>query len=149
MIRKAKVADVRVIHRLVNEFARRQEMLPRSLNELYEDIRDLFVFEEANDIKGVCAVHVLWEDLAEIKSLAVSGGYQRKGVGKALVSRCLKEAKSLGVKKVFALTYQPEFFHKLGFRDIDKSALPQKIWGDCLHCPRFPECDESAVLIEF
>lgn len=149
MIRKAVAGDIKVIHRLVNEFARRQEMLPRSLNELYENIRDFFVYEEDGAIKGVCAVHVLWEDLAEIKSLAVRTEFQRKGVGRALVKRCLKEVKRLGIRRVFALTYQPEFFRKLGFKDIDKSALPQKIWGDCIHCPRFPECDEFALIIEF
>lgn len=148
MIRRAKVADVKAIHKLVNEYARRQEMLPRSLNELYENIRDFFVYEEGSEVGGACAIHILWEDLAEIKSLAVAKKLQNKGVGRALVMRCLKEAKSLGVKRVFALTYRPEFFHKLGFIDIDKSALPQKIWGDCLRCPKFPECDEYAVIIK-
>ncbi len=147
-IRKAKISDIRHIHRLVNEFAKKEEMLPRSLNDLYENIRDLFVYEDGKQTKGVCALHILWEDLGEIRSLAVSKESQRMGIGTRLLKTCLNEAKGLGLKKVFALTYQPEFFRKMGFKGIDKSKLPQKIWGDCLRCPRFPECDEDAVIIE-
>jgi len=149
MIRKASSADIKAVHKLVNEFAKRQKMIPRSLHELYETVRDLYLYDEGGRIKAACALHILWEDLAEIRSLAVNKDSQGKGVGTALVRKCLKEAKSLGVKKVFALTYNPEFFLKLGFGHIDKSALPQKIWGDCLRCPRFPECDEHAVIYRF
>lgn len=147
MIRKAKITDIKQIHKFVNEFAKKEEMLPRALNELYEGIRDFFVYEEDGIIKGVCALRILWEDLAEIRSLAVREEYQRLGIGKSLVKRCLKDAKDLGIKKVFALTYQPEFFKKIGFTEIDKAKLPHKIWGDCLKCPKFPECDEHAVII--
>lgn len=147
MIRKAKIADIKYIHKLVNEFARKEEMLPRALNDLYEGIRDFYVYDEKGTIKGVCALRILWEDLAEIRSLAVKEEYQKLGIGKRLVNKCLKEAKELGIKRVFALTYYPDFFKKLGFRDIDKSKLPQKIWGDCLKCPKFPGCDETAVII--
>lgn len=146
-IRKAKITDIKQIHKFVNEFAKKEEMLPRALNELYEGIRDFFVYEEDGIIKGVCALRILWEDLAEIRSLAVRKEYQRLGIGKSLIKRCLKDAKNLGIKKVFALTYQPEFFKKLGFIEIDKAKLPHKIWGDCLKCPKFPECDEHAVII--
>lgn len=121
-------------------------MLPRSLNEIYENIRDFFVYKDNDKLMGASALHILWEDLAEIRSLAVSKECQNKGIGKKLIERCLKEAKSLGVKKVFALTYTPQFFKKLGFKDIDKNSLPQKIWGDCLKCPRFPQCEEVAVI---
>ena len=89
----------------------------------------------------------MWEDLAEIRSLAVDKVHQKRGIGKNLVRECLKEARALGVKRIFALTYSPDFFKKMGFKDADKSSLPQKIWGDCLRCPRFPECDEHAVII--
>lgn len=146
-IRKAKISDLRRIHKLINEFARKEQMLPRALNELYETVRDFFVCEDNGEIYGACALHIMWEDLAEIRSLAVDTRYQGRGIGKKLVNRCLKEAKDLGIKKVFALTYQTEFFKKMGFRDIDKTSLPQKIWGDCLRCPKFPECDEYAVII--
>lgn len=146
-IRKANISDVKKIHKFVNEFAKKEEMLPRALNDLYEKVRDFFVFEENGAINGICALHILWEDLAEIRSLAVKKEYQGFGVGKSLVKRCLKDAKDLGIKRVFALTYQPEFFKKLGFVEIDKAKLPHKIWGDCLKCPKFPECDEHAIII--
>lgn len=146
-IRKAKIADLKEVHKLVNEFARKEVMIPRSINELYENIRDMVVFEENEKIQAVCALHVLWEDLAEVRSLAVRKEYQKLGIGKKLVKRCLAEARELGVYRIFVLTYQPEFFRKLGFTDIDKSDLPQKIWGDCIRCPKFPECDEHALIL--
>lgn len=146
-IRKAKISDLKQVHKLINDFARREQMIPRSLNEIYETLRDFVVCEDYGDICGVCALHIMWEDLAEIRSLAVDKKYQKKGIGKTLVKQCLKEAKALGLKRIFALTYQPAFFKKIGFLDIDKSSLPQKIWGDCLRCHKFPECDEQAVII--
>ncbi len=147
-IRKAKISDIKAIHKIVNEFARKGEMLPRSLNELYENVRDFYLAEEGEEITGVCALHVLWEDLAEIRSLAVKKEYQKQGIGKKLVKKCLKETEQLGVKRVFVLTYIPDFFKKVGFKEIDKSKLPQKIWGDCIRCPKFPECDETALIYE-
>jgi amino-acid N-acetyltransferase len=146
-IRKAKISDLKQAQKLVNDYAKREQMIPRSLNELYETVRDFIVCEFNGNVCGVCALHIMWEDLAEIRSLAVDNKYQKKGIGRNLVKQCLKEAKALGIKKVFALTYQPEFFKKLGFADTDKASLPQKIWGDCVRCPRFPECDENAVII--
>jgi amino-acid N-acetyltransferase len=146
VIRKARIGDVRDIHRIINKFAKKDKMLPRSLNEIYENIRDFLVCIEKGRITGVCALHILWEDLAEVRSIAVLKDYQRKGIGKRLVKECLKEAKSLGINRVFALTYNPEFFIEMGFREIDKNTLPQKIWGDCLKCPKFPECNEVAVI---
>jgi len=146
-IRKAKISDLKQAQKLVNDYAKREQMIPRSLNELYETVRDFIVCELNGNVCGVCALHIMWEDLAEIRSLAVENKHQKKGIGRNLVKQCLKEAKALGIKKVFALTYQPEFFKKLGFADIDKASLPQKIWGDCVRCPRFPECDEHAVII--
>jgi amino-acid N-acetyltransferase len=110
-IRKARIADVKAIQKLVNEFARREEMIPRSINELYENVRDFVVCEERGEIEGVCALHVLWEDLAEIRSLAVRKESQRMGIGRNMVKRCVSEAKALGIKRVFALTYQPLFFN--------------------------------------
>lgn len=145
-IRTAKISDLKYVQKLINDYAKKEEMLPRSLNELYETVRDFFVSEARGTIYGVCALHIMWEDLAEIRSLAVDKRYQKKGIGKKLVHQCIKEAHALGIKKVFALTYHPEFFKKLGFIDIDKASLPQKIWGDCLRCPRFPDCNEHAVI---
>ena len=125
--RKAKISDLKQVHKLINDFARKDAMLPRSLSELYETLRDFFICEDSGHICGVCALHIMWEDLAEIRSLAVDKNYHKTGIGKNLVIRCIKEAKTLGIKKIFALTYHPEFFKKLGFADIDKSNLPQKI----------------------
>ncbi len=147
-IKKADIKDIKAIHVLINSLAKRELMLPRSLNELYENIRDHFVYRESGEIVGVCSLHILWEDLAEIKSLAVKEGVQKRGVGKSLIENCVKEARSLGVKKIFALTYHPDFFVALGFKEINKSKLPQKIWSDCLRCSKFPDCDESAVIIK-
>ncbi len=146
-IRKAEIRDLKDVQKLINEFARREEMIPRSINELYENVRDFFVCEDRGKVCGACALHVLWEDLAEVRSLAVRKEYQRMGIGRKLVKRCLADARVLGTGRVFVLTYQPDFFRKLGFSDIDKSALPQKIWGDCIRCPKFPECDEHALII--
>jgi amino-acid N-acetyltransferase len=122
-------------------------MIPRALNDLYENIRDIFICEDNGEIKGVCALHILWEDLAEIRSLAVRGDSQSTGIGRKLVTTCVREAEKLGIPKIFALTYHPDFFKKLGFKNIDKSKLPQKIWGECLKCHKFPECDETAVTL--
>lgn len=145
--RKAKIADIKTIHKLVNEFGKKGEMLPRSLNDLYENIRDIVVCEDRDDITGVCALHIMWEDLAEIRTLAVRSEAQGTGLGKRLVKVCIDEARKLGIKKVFALTYHPGFFEKIGFREIDKAKLPQKIWGECMKCPKFPDCDETAVIM--
>ncbi|NTU42360.1 MAG: N-acetyltransferase [Nitrospirales bacterium] len=147
-LRKIKIADIKQIQKLINDFARKEEMLPRALNELYEGVRDFVVCDYDGEIVGVCALRVLWEDLAEVRSLAVKKEFQGQGIGGMLVKRCLKEAKDLGITRVFALTYQDKFFKKLGFSDIDKAKLPHKIWGDCLRCPKFPGCDEIAVIID-
>lgn len=123
-------------------------MLPRSLNELYENVRDYYVFQTIDsEIAAVCALHVLWEDLAEIKSLVVRQSQQRQGIGRMLINCCKEEAAALGVSQVFALTYVKGFFTRLGFTELDKALLPHKIWGDCIRCSKFPDCDEQAVII--
>jgi amino-acid N-acetyltransferase len=148
MIRKAKLNDIKEIQRLIKLYAPRGEILPRSLSELYDHLRDFFVFIRHRKVIGICALHICWEDLAEIRSLVVEEEDQKKGIGKKLVTICLEESKQLGVKRVFALTYHPEFFEKLGFKKVDKTVLPHKIWNDCLKCVKFPDCDEIAVLKE-
>ncbi len=148
MIRKAKVPDVPGIHKLVNTFAERNEMLPRALNAIYENIRDFHVIDIEGKIVGCCGLHITWGDLAEVKSLAVDESYQKGGFGRRLVEACIAEAQELGVPKIFALTYVPEFFEKLGFKRVDKSTLPHKIWSECINCPKFPDCGEEAVQIE-
>ena len=148
MIRKAKVTDVKSIQKLINYYAKRDKMLPRSLNELYENIRDFFVYADGTKVYGCCALHIDWEDLSEIKSLAVSPSKAGTGVGKKLLEECLKEARALKIKKVFALTYVPGFFKKFGFRIVDKAKLPHKIWSECIKCVYFPGCKEIAVMKE-
>lgn len=147
MIRKAKLADVRPIQSLVNQYADTGQMLPRSLNELYEHLRDFHVYEEDGSLAGVCALHLSWDGLAEIRSLAVSKNMMKQGIGTKLVRRCLEEAVELQVERVFVLTYQEAFFKKLGFTEVEKKELPHKIWTDCLNCVKFPNCDESALII--
>lgn len=148
MIRKATVTDVKQIQKLVNYYAKRERMLPRSLNELYENIRDFYVYAEGKKIYGSCALHVDWEDLSEIKSLAVAKSKCGRGIGSKLLQHCLKEAKALKVKKVFALTYIPEFFKGFGFNIVDRKELPHKIWSECIKCMYFPGCKEIAMMRE-
>lgn len=145
MIRKAKVKDAKQIFQILQEFALKGLLLPRSLNSIYENIRDFYVYEEDGKIKAVVSLHIYWEDLAEIKSLAVKEDVQKKGIGKKLVEKCIEDAKDLGIKRVFALTYVPQFFEKLGFKIVDKSEFPQKVWTECIHCVKFNQCDEVPV----
>ncbi len=145
-IRKAKLSDVPLIQSLVNGFADSGQMLPRSLNELYEALRDFHIYVEDGVPVGVCALHISWAGLAEVRSLAVRQDRMKKGIGSKLVQHCLDEAAVLQVERVFVLTYQDGFFKKLGFTSIDKKELPHKIWTDCLNCVKFPNCDESALV---
>ena len=148
MLRRANVKDAQAIFKILQEYAIKGILLPRSLNSIYENIRDFFVYEENGKIVGIGSLHVYWEDLAEIKSLAVLEEYQHKGIGKQIVQKCIEDAKNLGLKKVFALTYVPEFFKKLGFKEADKSEFPQKVWTECIHCVKFNDCKEVPVLLE-
>ncbi len=148
MIRKAKLKDVQEIQQLIKLYSNRGSILPRSLSELYDHLRDFFVSTHNRKIVGICALHICWEDLAEIRSLVVREDARNKGIGQKLVKACLKESRALGVKRVFALTYEPEFFGKLGFEKVDKAVLPHKIWTDCLKCVKFPDCDEEAMVKE-
>lgn len=145
---KAKIGDVPQVHQLINYFADKGEMLPRALSEIYENLRDFFVIREGDQITGCVALHIAWADLAEIKSLAVSQDKQDKGLGSLLVQACLDEARNLGIPTIFCLTYKPAFFEKHGFRQVDKMELPRKVWGECYRCPKFPNCDEIALIYE-
>ena len=144
------MADVKGIHSLIAEYAKKGDMLPRSLADIYENLRDYFVFlGNDGELLGSAAIHIMWEDLAEVRSLAVREGKMRRGIGTQLVESCVSEAIMLGIDRVFALTYKPEFFEKLGFHVVDKAELPQKIWADCLKCSKFPDCDEVALVADF
>ncbi|WP_020675593.1 N-acetyltransferase [Geopsychrobacter electrodiphilus] len=148
MIRRALITDARAIHQLLLGYAQQGQLLGRSLVDIYDALRDFHVFEEEGQIIGVGALQICWENLAEIRSLAVKDGLIGRGIGRLLVEACLEEARLLGLKRVFALTYQPRFFEKLGFTEIEKSDLPHKIWTDCIHCIKFPDCDEIALAID-
>ncbi len=146
MIRKAKITDARHIHELIKYYSDKDLMLYRSLNDIYENIRDFLVFEgERKKIFGVCALHIGWDGLGEIRSLAVREGYIRKGIGSSLVKEIFKEAADLGINTIFILTYKPGFFKGFGFREIDKKKLPHKVWTECVNCPKFPDCNEIAM----
>ena len=134
------------MHRLINGFADKGEMLPRPLSEIYENIRDYFVVRQGERVLACAALHVSWSDLAEIKSVAVAEDSQQQGIGAQLVEVCLKEAKELGIATVFCLTYQPAFFEKFGLSQVDKIELPRKVWTECYRCPKFPDCDEVALI---
>ena len=148
MIRKANVKDIKPIYQLLQMYGNKGELLPRPLSKLYDHVRDFFVYTDENGTKiiGCCALQFCWEDLAEIRSLAVHPEYHNKKIGATLVEAALSEARSYNIAKVFTLTYQPDFFKKYGFSQIDKNELPLKIWGDCLSCVKFPDCDETAMM---
>jgi len=148
MLRKARITDVKEIQKLLTHFANRGDMLSRSLSELYEAIRDFYIMEESGRLLGVSALHIVWDDLAEIRSVAVAEDAGRKGVGTEVVNACISEARELGLKKLFCLTYKPDFFARFGFSVVDKSQLPHKVWGDCIKCVKFPDCDEIAMVMD-
>jgi len=146
MIRKAEIKDVVPIQNIINNFAKDGLMLARSLNELYENLRDFWVYEVEKKVVGCCALHISWEEFAEIKSLAVEKRFQKRGIGTALVEACIQEAKQLGVKNLFVLTYIPQYFKRFGFKKISHEKLPHKIWAECINCPKFPNCKEVALI---
>jgi amino-acid N-acetyltransferase len=145
MIRKAILQDARQIHKLLLVYAKEGLVLSRSLVDIFEAIRDFYVFVEGEKVVGAAALNICWEDLAEVRSLVVHEDYSGRGIGRHLVEACISEARHLGIGRVFALTYQQQFFEKLGFAVTEKAELPQKIWGDCIKCAKFPECDEIAL----
>jgi amino-acid N-acetyltransferase len=147
MLKKASLKDVKAIHALVNACAGKGEMLPRSLAELYDNLRDYFVFVEAGAVLGTGALHLCWEDLAEVRSVCVEESMRSRGVGRKIVETCLDEARRFEVGRVFVLTYQDAFFSRFGFVPVDKTELPQKIWTDCIKCAKFPMCDEVAMVM--
>lgn len=150
MIRKARIQDVKTIKDLVNRYAEKGEMLPRALGELYDSIRDFSVYEENEKVIGVAALHVGWEGLGELRSVAVAPEHIGEGIGKKLVRACMDEAAQMGVKEVFVLTYVQEFFDKIGFRKASKNDLPQKVWTECRNkCVKYPdECNETAMTLK-
>jgi len=148
MLRKARLEDAEKIFNLIEFWAKKGKLLRRSLNYIYENLRDFWVYEEKGKIVGVCSLHIVgWKELAEIKCLAVEKRFQRRQIGRSMVEACLKEAKQLGIKRVFALSFEEGFFERLGFRKIEKKKLPSKVWGECVNCIYFPNCREQAFII--
>lgn len=145
-LRKATFGDVEAIHKLVNDYAQQGVMLPRSRNSIYETLRDVIIAEEDDRLVGVGSLHLSWDALAEVRALAIAPGFQRRGIGRQIVKELLIEGRALGVKTFFTLTYQPEFFGTLGFSEVTKEELPQKVWKECINCPKFPNCDEVAMV---
>ena len=143
--RKARISDVEDMMLLINSNAEQGLMLGRSRNMLYENIREFLLAEVDGQVVGVASLHILWSDLAEIRALAVSNEYKRRGIGTQIVRGLEEEARELGCTKLFALTYQPEFFKYCGYEEVSKEEMPQKVWRECINCIKFPNCDETAV----
>ena len=151
MLRKAKIRDVKDIHRMINISSGMGEMLPRSLMDIYGSLRDFFIYydEEEKDIIGICAMNIIWENLAEVRSLYVDERYRQRGIGRMLVEACISEAITLELFRIFTLTYKGEFFKRIGFHEVERTSLSEKIWSDCFRCPKYPDyCDEVAMIIE-
>ncbi|MDD4731037.1 MAG: N-acetyltransferase [Desulfovibrio sp.] len=150
VVRKARISDVRAMHAMLLDNPEEEGLvLPRSFNKLYTLLRDFFVVvhKESQELAGCCALSICWEELAEVRSLVIRRKFRGRGLGRELVEACLSEAVTLGLYKVFVLTNTPDFFAHLGFREVPKDVLPQKVWSDCLNCPKFPDCDEIAMMV--
>ncbi len=147
-IRAAAIGDVPEIHYLLELYASQGNLLPRTMSELYRHLRDFFVIEVEGKIAACGALEIFTEDLGEVRSLVVDDAYKNRGYGRALVQRLIFEAKAIGLRRLMALTYVPAFFHKLGFTTVAKETLPEKVWGICVKCYKFNNCDETAVLLE-
>lgn len=147
-LRKARIDDAVAIQNLIKYYAKKEEMLPRSINEIYENLRDFSVLEKDGAVVACGGLHVCWNDLAEIKSLAVAPELQGKGFGSKLCKQFLKEARELGIPRVFTLTFRPGFFEKLGFTKVEMNDLPKKVWIECVKCVHFPDCGEEALVFD-
>lgn len=147
-IRRARLPDVHIIREVVQEFARSGRMLPLSLGEATERLHDFLILEEKGRVQGVVAVHVTWDRMVELRSLAVRRRKHGRGHGKRLVRAALALARRMEATEVFTLTYIPEYFEQFGFVRIDRAALPHKVWVDCARCPKFPNCGEIAMLLK-
>jgi len=143
---KARVEHIVRMKELIDRFAEQKRMLSRSLNAMYQNVRDYYVCLDGDKVVGCVALHVVWENLGEVKSLAVDEAYQGRGLGRVLVEAALNDARALHLPQVFCLTYVPDFFEKMGFRIVDKATLPHSVWAECVNCVKFPGCDEIAMI---
>ena len=147
--RKARFSDTETIYDLISIYARNGVMLARSRNTIYENLRDLVVAEdEDGDVVGVGGLHITWDAMAEICAMAVAPEVIRQGIGTGIVKMLIEEGRALGVQMIFTLTYKPKFFESLGFAVVSRDSLPHKIWKDCIDCPKFPDCDEIALVLQ-
>lgn len=144
--RDAVFSDAEDIHKLLNGYAAEGLMLSRSRNSIYENLRDYIVAVDGDKVIGVGALHMLWERLGEVRSLAIASDYKKKNIGREIVRRLEEEGRRLGVETFFALTYQPGFFAKCDYAEIPNDSVPQKVWKECVHCPKYPYCDEVAMM---
>jgi len=147
-IRAAAIADVPTIHHLLEIYASKGNLLPRTMSEIYRHLRDFFVIEVDRKVVAIGALEIFTEDLGEVRSLVVDEDYERRGLGRLMVQRVVAEARTIGLRRVMALTYVPEFFHKLGFKTVSMGSLPEKVWSVCVKCYKYNNCDEVAVLLE-
>ncbi len=149
MIRKAQIQEVPEIRRFLAEFAQDGGILPRTLADLYGQLRDYFVYrEDRGPLVGLAALHICWAGLGEIRSVAVALPYRKKGIGTRLVQTCIAEARTLGLSEIFLLTLSPDFFKRFGFRVVSREDLLPIVWADCVNCVKFPDCDEIPMLME-
>jgi amino-acid N-acetyltransferase len=147
-VRPAKVSDAAAICELINYYAERGRMLHRSLESVYNTLRDFLVAaDDDGRILGCLALSLVWGDLAEVKSMAVLPECRRRGIGSALLASAVDDARRLGVTRVFALTYETEFFVHRAFEVIDRDGLPEKVWRECMSCPKADACDETALML--
>lgn len=146
MIRPATVHDVPRMGVIINSHAELGKMLFKSYAQLYEGLRDFAVYEEDGRVVGCVGLTIIWADLAEVRSLAVDETCIGRGIGKKLVQWTIDEARRLGIRRVFALTYEQGFFSRMGFGVVEKDSLPLKVWSDCVRCPKRDGCDEIAVV---
>ncbi|MFQ6021270.1 MAG: N-acetyltransferase [Acidiferrobacterales bacterium] len=147
-VRPAAIRDVPHIHYLLEGYANQGNLLPRTMSELYRHLRDFFVVDIEGTIAACGALEIFTEDLGEVRSVVVAEGYKGHGLGQLLAKRTIAEAQTIGLRRLMALTYVPGFFHKLGFKTVSKGVLPEKVWGVCVKCYKYNNCDEMAVLLE-
>lgn len=147
-VRPAVAADVPKVHELIKYHAQMGRMILRGFDELYSDLRSFMVAEDQGELLGCASVHIFWNNLAELKCVAVKENQQRRGIGRAVVDACHQDLKRLGIERAFALTGATTFFEKLGYRVVAKDSLPRFIWGECVRCPSFPVCNEEALVFD-
>jgi amino-acid N-acetyltransferase len=146
LVRPAAIGDVPDIHALLDVYAHQGNLLPRTMSELYRHLRDFFVVEIDGQVAGCGALEIFTENLGEVRSLVIADAHKGRGLGTLLVERIIDEARTIGLKRLMALTYVEGFFHKLGFQTVPKDTLPEKVWSVCVKCYKYNHCDEIAVV---